>query len=47
MAPRCYFFLALGTLPGQTQTASMRGVVTDHTDGVIPGTTVVVTNALR
>jgi hypothetical protein len=41
------FVLALGMLPGQTQTTSVSGVVTDHTDGVIPGTTGVVTNAVR
>jgi hypothetical protein len=38
------FCVAAGGLTGQTQTASLRGVVTDHTGAVIPGTTVVLTN---
>ena len=41
------FFSGPWHVTGTDQTASVRGVVTDHTGGVIPGTTGVVTNAVR
>src|SRR5215472_3090875 len=36
--------LAVAGLPAQTQTATVRGVVTDRSGAVVPRTTVVLTN---
>ena len=43
-ASQVLFFLIVATLSAQTQTATVRGVVTDRTGAVIPGTAMVLTN---